>query len=403
MNILIVNTYYYPNMIGGAEHSVKLLAEGLVEAGHKVAVLCESVDQEGKQGDYLYEQINDVEIYRDIDPILHCNSKIKKFFRRIKTFKNNHCAKLCGKIDREFHPDVVHTNNLQFLSTYVWQYFYQKNIPVIFTARDYWLLDHSCVYNRSNKFLNFFYKKYYRKQSNRFVDILAAPSQLTLDIFKKENYFKNIPCIRVVNCIRLDVRETQCLIKKRELLQTDCVRFLYVGALGAYKGIINLLQAFHNVENPNIHLTICGRGEEEQAVLRYCGIDNRIEYLGQLNSEELKQIYISHDVLIAPSVWDEPFGRIVIEANQFGLPVIGSDRGGIKEILESTRTGEIFPAADKEKLADMIKRFSDRDVIKAYFPAILESIEEYSLEKQIENYIGVYKQAIEIKNNKKKG
>ena len=40
MKVLIVNTYYFPNMIGGAEHSVKLLAENLKKCGYDIAIYC---------------------------------------------------------------------------------------------------------------------------------------------------------------------------------------------------------------------------------------------------------------------------------------------------------------------------------------------------------------------------
>ena len=401
MNILLVNSYYYPDMVGGAEHSVKLLAEGLLHAGHHVAVLCVSRQQQ-ESARYIHEQVNGVEVYRDIDPFVQKRRGLHKAIARLKTFDNHHCRILCDKICETFRPDVVHTNNLQIISTYIWKYFSKKNIPVVFTARDYWLLDHSCVYNQSSKTVNFFYQLYYRRQSDRYVDIVTAPSQLTLDIFHRENFFKNVPSLRVVNCVRLDMEETEKAIKEKQLRKDGPVRFLFVGALGAYKGIVNLLNAFCGVDNAGIALKICGSGDEEPLVRKTCEADRRVEYLGQLKSDDLKKVYLSCDVLIAPSVWDEPFGRIVIEANQYGLPVIGSDRGGIREILEFTQTGETFPAEDVGALADRIVAFSDREKIRSYFPRILDTVGEYSLEKQVENYLGVYQRAIEAKQKNKR-
>ncbi|MEI2463274.1 glycosyltransferase, partial [Niallia taxi] len=57
MNILLVNTFYYPTIVGGAEISVQKLAEGLVKNGHKVSVLC--TDRTNN-----YEVINGVNVYR---------------------------------------------------------------------------------------------------------------------------------------------------------------------------------------------------------------------------------------------------------------------------------------------------------------------------------------------------
>ena len=163
------------------------------------------------------------------------------------------------------------------------------------------------------------------------------------------------------------------------------------------------MEAFRRIKDEDIRLTICGSGAEESLVRQACEADRRIDYLGQLKSEELKKVYLACDVLIAPSVWDEPFGRIVIEANQYGLPVIGSDRGGIKEILAFTKTGEVFPAEDVGALADKIVDFANRDTIRSYRSRILDTIGEYSFEKQVENYCSVYQRAIEEKRKQLKG
>lgn len=60
MKILIVNTWYYPNLMGGAEHSVKLLAEGLVKSGNEVAIFC--IDN--RESGIKKQIINGVTVYR---------------------------------------------------------------------------------------------------------------------------------------------------------------------------------------------------------------------------------------------------------------------------------------------------------------------------------------------------
>ena len=58
MRILFVNTFYYPNMEGGAEQSVKLLAEGLAKAGHIVAVYC----ADSRDGRITEENIHGIKV-----------------------------------------------------------------------------------------------------------------------------------------------------------------------------------------------------------------------------------------------------------------------------------------------------------------------------------------------------
>ena len=56
-------------------------------------------------------------------------------------------------------------------------------------------------------------------------------------------------------------------------------------------------------------------------------------YLGGLKSEQLKDFYSLSNTLIIPSTHDEGFGRVILEALACGIPVIGSNRGGIPEAV----------------------------------------------------------------------
>jgi glycosyltransferase involved in cell wall biosynthesis len=62
------------------------------------------------------------------------------------------------------------------------------------------------------------------------------------------------------------------------------------------------------------------------------------------------------DFLIVPSVWNEPFGRIVVEAFAAGVPVIASATGGIPEIVTEGRNGFLFDRNDAAALSMAIRR-----------------------------------------------
>ena len=75
MRVLIINMYYYPNMIGGAEHSVKLLAEGLVKSGHQVTVY--TLDAIAKNEALKQETIEGVHVVRGYSKAIY-ERRIKK-------------------------------------------------------------------------------------------------------------------------------------------------------------------------------------------------------------------------------------------------------------------------------------------------------------------------------------
>lgn len=398
MKILVVNTFYYPNMLGGTEHSVKLLAEGLRDQGHDVAIYC--IDN--FQKDIKKEIINDIIIYRGKAGVFSTKiiaeksgNSILKIKNKIIELRNYTALGEFNYVLDDFNPDIVHTNNLFGISTLFWKICKKRNRKIIHTLRDYWLLSPTCSLEIEKKesvclkFALMIYRRYFREQT-KYVDIVTAPSKFTLNTFAEKGYFKSAIKEHINNSIKIDISDTKKVIEEKRKKEDKVINFLFVGSLYEIKGIRNLLNAFNRIDNRNIRLSICGDGELKSLVENYCYNDDRILYKGKLNSKELKDEFISNDVLIIPSIWDEPFGRVVIEANQYGLPVIGSNKGGIFEIISSAGTGETFQFDDLDDLKNKIELFSNREYLKNYFNNIEKNILEYSLQKQLELFLNLY-------------
>ena len=399
MKILIINTYYYPNMIGGTENSVKILAENLAKSNYTVAIY--SVDNDNKE--LQKEKINNVEIYRghagkyQIENLKNTNiRKFKKVGNKILEINNTTAKKEIKEVIEDFKPDIIHTNNLFGISNVIWKIAKEEyNIPIVHTLRDYWMLYPIVSNERLSKII---LQPFMRKRT-KYVDVVTAPSNYTLKKFIDEGYFKISKKQCVVNAIDIDMNETERIIdEKRKRNNTD-IRFMYVGMLTENKGIRNLLEAFSNIKNNKISLHIYGQGVLESFVREKEKQDNRIKYYGQLSKEELKQEWIKNDVLIVPSIWEEPFGRVVIEGNQYGLPVIGANRAGILETINNIHTGITYKYDSVEELINSIRYFEKRENIKKYYQDIIENIEKYSVKNQIEEFMNIYR--IEEENYEK--
>ena len=87
--------------------------------------------------------------------------------------------------------------------------------------------------------------------------------------------------------------------------------------------------------------------------------NSKIEYKGFIKPEEF---YPQIDVLIVPSIWNEPLGRVVFEAYSYGIPVIASKRGGITEIVKEGETGYLFEPFQKGELLMYIEKFTKKSV-----------------------------------------
>lgn len=394
MNILLVNTFYFPNIQGGAEVSIKLLAEGLKSEGHNVAIFC--ID--GKNKGIVKENIEGIEIYRsDSGKFEFYDEKdtrktYKKIINRLIGINNRYVGKNLKKVLEEFRPDIVHINNIIGISSIIWKVIKKKNIKMVQTARDYWIV--SPVEEEKSKDLLrkmqiFLHHKVYKRRSC-LVDCITAPSKIALDKILETGYFKNCKKEYVYNPIDINFDNTKKIIEKKMKNNSENIKFIYVGRYSKEKGIENLLNAFCKVKNQNITLEFCGQGTENETINKFIEDDSRIKNCGMLNKENLEKEYIDSDVIIVPSIWEEPFGRVVIEANQYGLPVIGSNRGGIKETLDLIHTGKTFQYDDIDDLKSKIDFFSNRGNIKKYYKSILDNINQYSIENHIKRYLKIY-------------
>lgn len=132
---------------------------------------------------------------------------------------------------------------------------------------------------------------------------------------------------------------------------------LFVGRLAEKKGVTYLIEAMKKVD---AKLVIVGKGPLEQELMKQAeGLEDKVTFLGAKTHEELKFIYASADLFVAPSVTSkdgdqEGFGLVIIEAMASGLPVCASRSGGIVDIVKQGHNGLLSEERDVEQLADNI-------------------------------------------------
>ena len=112
---------------------------------------------------------------------------------------------------------------------------------------------------------------------------------------------------------------------------------LFLGRLSAEKGVAQLLEAWGRVSHPGARLVIAGKGPEEEKLHRFArdkGLSN-VEFRGFVPAEAKTDLWAGARFLIAPSIWEEPFGLVVLEAWAHGRSVIASNRGSFPEIINA--------------------------------------------------------------------
>lgn len=385
MKVLIINSLYYPNIMGGAERSVQFIAESLVTAGH-TPIIISSVPEAGVQ----VQMVNGVKVYYVGLKNIYWTFKkqkpkqLKPLWQMLDAY-NPFMAKLVEKIIQQEQPDVVHTNTLSGFSVAVWPKIKQMGIPLIHTLRDYYLLCPECSMYRKGKncekpcwSCNLFSLPKHRLSAC--VDYVIGISQFILDKHCQFSLFPNARKSIIFNSYAAPDIPARVASEK--------LRIGFIGRLRGLKGIERILEAMTCFDKENVSLVIAGSGEARyEQKLRAMSTGN-VEFLGFVKPAEFfRQV----DLLVAPSLWHEPLGRIVFEAYAHGIPVIGAKRGGIPELIDIGKTGYLFDPDDRKSLVKEIKRFiADPGLSLAMQANCLIKAKEYLPQKIVEQYLTVY-------------
>jgi glycosyltransferase involved in cell wall biosynthesis len=390
LKILIVNTLYPPEIIGGAEVSVSLLAEAFVQRGHKVSVVC----LQNKQ-DRTMDELKGVRVYRvplDNDYWPFGNAWKPSSVQRLKwhlrdTWNRRSAARFSEILDIE-KPDVVHTNNLTGFSVSLWSEAKRRNIRIVHTLRDYSLLckrstlfrgDATCEQRctvcaaMTSPYL----------LASRMVDAVVSNSQFVLDQHTKLKYFPRADSRRVI----FNIADPSSVVPSPASTSDD-LTFGFIGRLEAEKGIEVVLKATEQLPAEGWQLKIAGKGLEDYVRNLKRRSKENVEWLGFAKSAEF---YASIDICLVSSVWPEPLPRTLIESINAGRATICSTAGGIPEIAGFSNLIGSYEPNDHKRLGElMLKAVNERAQWKIARPPQPDFTERFSADSVTGQYLDVY-------------
>jgi glycosyltransferase involved in cell wall biosynthesis len=133
---------------------------------------------------------------------------------------------------------------------------------------------------------------------------------------------------------------------------------LFVGRIAPEKGLETVIEAYvrHGLRVP---LVVAGDGELRAGYerrTREAGLADTIRWVGAQTPAAVQALMARARFLVFPSIWYEPFGLAIIEAFACGLPVLGSDLGGVPELVQAGGSGWLVPPGDAAAWAGAIAR-----------------------------------------------
>lgn len=400
MKICQIIYTYPPYITGGADIYAERISKELVKKGHEVVVITTkpydglsslkpSLEMDGKIKVHGFYPFN---IFSWI------NSAKKSIFQKIIwnaiDIWNLHSYLVIRNILKKEKPDVVHIHTPVWLSLSVFDAVKSLKIPSVFMVHDYLLLcrrtlllhaDGQICYN-PHPFCKM-YQYISRKIVKNGPDMIAAPSKFILDTLSKNGFFEGSKSVKIPLGVAIKAKEP-----RKEYKPID---ILYAGSLVNHKGVHILIEAFKNIKNENIKLHILGKGTEEYTLKEIAKEDERILFHGFVEGKELQNFYENANIVVVPSICFDNSPMVIYESLMNGTPLLGSNIGGIPELIEDGFNGFLFEPGNIDELKDKIQYLIDNpSKLKDLEKGAFESRKKYSMNSHVEKLENIYKELI---------
>lgn len=223
------------------------------------------------------------------------------------------------------------------------------------------------------------------------VDVFVAPSQALADACTR-NGLKTLCINNPFDFSKLPERD----------IDFSGRGFLYYGGISENKGVGRLLEAFGRFSSvhPGANLTLAGRVAPEfmSQLEKALKEDERIEYLGVLENEEMLRVLSCAYCVVTPSLWIENYPNTVLEPMAAGVLVIGSNRGGIPELIQNDEL--LFDVTDTASIAECMEHayvLSEEQYRSITSAGAKRVRENNSLDRFYERLLGVFGCALQCK------
>ena len=374
MKILMINKFLHPN--GGSETYIFKLGAYLQSMGHEVQYF--GMEHEGRcVGNRVNAYTSDMDF--------HGGSKLSKLTYPLKTIYSSEARKKLRLVLEDFQPEVCHLNNFNYqltpsilLEIAKWK---KEGHPcrVIFTAHDYQLVCPNHMCNNPNtgenceKCLGGHFGNCTKGKCIHGSLAKSAVGTLEAMLWNGCGVYKNIDVMiccseflkTKMDCNPLFAGKTLALhnfvdkVERKETEKQDYV--LYFGRFSREKGIDTLLKVCKAL--PDIPFVFAGTGPLEGEI---AGVPN-IKNVGFQRGQALENLIRQARFSVYPSQWYENCPFSVMESQLYGTPVLGADIGGIPELIEVGKTGELFESGNAAQLKEKIQTlWENRELTDRY-------------------------------------
>lgn len=393
MHIVYVSREYPPSQRGGGIASyLKIMAEGFAALGQKVTVIAAS-DDTRKSSD---EMVNGVRVIRlsggdfclrEAEPNAPFVARLRLLYRF-----NSYRKRIRKAVESLENVDIIEVAEFGAEGLYL------KNIetPVVYRLHTPALLDHKLFSVQRLNRSNFMYYLNGRIELSLLKDARHITS-CSSSLKRWTERFVGVDDSRIK--VIFNPLQRDFLTSRAQATPSDSQMVFFAGTICDWKGAGDLAEACRliNAQGQNVTLKMAGKTGSFAQELRHEYADARwLEILGKLPQRELKELYTAAGAVCFPSWW-ENMPMVCIEAMGQGAIVIGSNSGGMAEIIEDGVSGFLLPPNDPGLWADKIREVLalDPEVRRAIsVNAIMRIKNLFSLEKILDETRRYYESCI---------
>ncbi|EMA53517.1 MULTISPECIES: glycosyltransferase [Halococcus] len=396
MKICFISGVFLPQAAGGAENYVLEVAKRLKRKGHELFVIAtEPYDGPASLTPHRtsYEGI-DVWRFSPINVAYKTSyegySLPRQAVWRALDAVNPHSVAMVERLLDRTNPDVVHVNELEGISTLSSRAAARNDAAYVHTLHNYNLISPGSTVrigsvpgglDRTGGNHPLVTKGYSRIQRALLgtPDTVVGPSQFVIDAHREHGFFEGVRC----RCLQHGVER----IAESTSPPPDDPSVLYVGRLTPEKGLNTLFAAAADLSD--VQFDLCGTGPLQSAVECRAESSANLTYHGFVTEAELRSLRRNATVGVVPSVWAENSPLAIYESYATGLPVVGTDVGGIPELVVSGETGALCDPGRADALVNAIERVLDNDPA-AMREAALAWAREHTLETHVDSLVEIY-------------
>lgn len=431
MKILIAVHHFPPTYTAGAEQEAYQFASGLQKLGHEVRIICVENIHDGSTSGISWVDTD----YAGL-PVRRLSYNLNSIPDQDQfEYDNPWIGEQVSALLTAFQPDIFHLVSGYLITGRSIRIAKEFGIPTVISLEDFWFLCKRITLMRSDGTLSTLpidpiaCVQCLGEQKRRY----RIPGSIVPGLMQHYWETQKDQAKAVEDRIRFQnetLRQADLLIGRSKFLTTTYIqagvdperiifsrqgmdtsiiasgtkqksmvpylRIGYIGQIAGHKGVHIIIDAVKKLVGMPIQVKIYGKADAfpryTRQLLKKAGSDNRIEFAGSFQRQDLPQVMAGLDILVVPSLWYENSPNVILEAFANKIPVIASNLGGMAELVQDGRTGLLFETGNADDLAQKIRHLWET-------PDILNRLSENippvkTIEADVEELVDRYRNLI---------